>query len=150
MLSAVYSLYSLWCFFPFQLQQQLIDFEKSEKLATLREKLFSVHGEWPPERRLADSEALRAALAAEEYFLLHKVYPDETSLCADTASDHSVSMKEGDAVVKDIKTPIHRLNSSFYTVHCQGKPIQLSEFLSTRAPPPVDEPPNDESSSSSQ
>lgn len=131
--------------------QQLIDFEKSENLTALRERLFSIHGEWPRERKLADAEALQIALTSEEYFLAHKVYPNENSLsdAASAPSGNHISTKEGEVIIKDIP-PIHRLDSSLYTVYCQEKSINLGEFLSTRTHSSSDGPPPDDESCSTQ
>ncbi|VDP22509.1 unnamed protein product [Echinostoma caproni] len=99
-------------------QKQLNEFEKSKEHLKLRERLFARFGPWPDDKRATDAAELKEHLAAQEYFLEHKVYPGEESL--ENA---------------DQKTP-GKLNTGFYTVHTNHGPRDLGDFVLSRSSPP--------------
>ncbi|TGZ63299.1 hypothetical protein CRM22_007010 [Opisthorchis felineus] len=115
--------------------QQLLDFERSGRVAMLREKLFSRFGEWPAERRKQDTDALTAAIKAQEHFILHGVYPGEEPLDGLTPSAMHAADPEGKATNPDLPAPVGKLKHTVFTVYSNDKPRSLEDFIASRCPP---------------
>ncbi|KAG5449727.1 Dual specificity protein phosphatase 22 [Clonorchis sinensis] len=115
--------------------QQLLDFERSGRVAMLREKLFSRFGEWPAERRKQDTDALTAAIEAQEHFILHGVYPGEEPLDGLTPSAMHAADPEGKATSPDLPAPVGKLKHTVFTVYSNDKPRSLEDFIASRCPP---------------